>query len=257
MRTNWILRVDHATRNLPYNRSNWDQNIELSIEGLTMKLLVATALLLSVAASPSSIAMAQAATENAGFPFKNTSLLKPPGDAKVAVYEFEDLECPLCAADAPIVRAAVAHYKIPYLRRDFPLTEIHIWSFDAAVTARYLEDKVSPALAEQFRRDVFANQQQIANKDDLVRYTSRWFTSHKLTQPFVMDASGACRNEVKADRAFGDQLNVRATPCVFVVTQKKWVHVNDMHQLYQIIDQAIAETSQPAAVVRHAKPTHP
>ena len=215
-----------------------------------MKSLIATALLLSA----SLFAPAQSNAPNAGFPFKNLSLLKPPAGAKVAIFEFEDLECPVCAADASLVRKAVADYKIPYVRRDFPLTEIHIWAFDAAVTARYIQDKISPTLAEQFRRDVFANQARIDNKDDLARFTRRWFQSHNQNLPFVMDASGACRNEVKSDRALGDRLNIHATPCVFVVTQNKWVHVNDMRQLYQTLDQAVAETKTSATAPRRRSP---
>lgn len=210
-----------------------------------MKSLFATALLLCATLT----APAQNAP-NAGFPFKNMALLKPPAGAKVAIFEFEDMECPVCAVDAPIVRKAVADYKIPYVRRDFPLTEIHIWSFDAAVTARYIEDKISPPLAEQFRRDVFANQARINNKDDLARFTRTWFASHNQNLPFVMDASGNCRSEVKSDRALGDRLNIHATPCVFVITQNKWVHVEDMRQLYQTIDQAIAETKALPTVPR-------
>jgi len=210
-----------------------------------MKRLVVTALLLSA----SLITPAQNAP-NAGFPFKNMSLLKPPAGAKVAIYEFEDLECPVCAADAPIVRKAAVDYKIPLVRRDYPLTEIHVWSFDAAVTSRYIQDRISPELGEQFRRDVFAGQTRVANKDDLARFTRTWFASHHQVLPFVMDASGACRNEVKSDRALGDRLNIRATPCVFIVTQNKWVHVDDMRQLYHTIDQALAETQAPPATPR-------
>jgi len=223
-----------------------------------MKTLLAAALLLSATLLTQSQTRMQANAPNAGFPFTNTSLLKPPAGAKVAIYEFEDLECPLCAADAPIVRQAVAHYKIPYVRRDFPLTQIHVWSFDAAVTARYLQDKVSPVLAEQFRRDVFANQARIENKDDLARFTRIWFASHNQSLPFVMDSTGACRSEVKADQAFGDRLNIHSTPCIFVVTQNKWVHVTDIQRLYQTIDEALAETSAPVTVPRRTNaPIHP
>jgi protein-disulfide isomerase len=174
--------------------------------------------------------------------FQDTSMLKPPAGAKVAIYEFDDLECPACAHALPIVHAAVERYKIPLVHRDFPLTEIHVWSFDAAVTARYLQDKVSPTLADDFRRDVFANQNGISSKDDLARFTSGWFQAHRVSLPFVMDAS--CQNEVKADRALGDRLGVgpHGTPCIFVVTQQSWAEVTDLNQLYRMIDAAIAQT---------------
>jgi len=181
---------------------------------------------------------------NAGFPFNDTSMLKPPAGAKVAIYEFEDLECPACAHAFPIVHAAAAQYKIPLLRHDYPWS-FHIWSFDAAVTARYIQDKLSPQLADDFHRDVFANQPSIASKDDLASFTRAWFQSHGQTLPFVIDPSGACKTEVESDRALGDRLGVHSTPCIIVVTQNKWVAVADPSQLYRIVNAALAENGSP------------
>jgi len=181
--------------------------------------------------------------------FKDTSMLKPPVGAKVAVYEFDDLECPACAHALPLVHAAVLHYNIPLVHHDFPLTEIHVWSFDAAVTARYLQDNVSAGVADDFRRDVFAHQREISSKDDLNRFTKAWFQQNGQKMPFVIDASGACRNEVQADRALGDRLGVQRTPCIFVVTEHSWKHVEDVSQLSQTIDAALAETAGASAEV--------
>jgi hypothetical protein len=192
-----------------------------------------------------------------GFPFKNTSLLKPPAGAKVAVWEFEDMECPKCAHDSSYVRAAVAHYKLPYLRHDYPLTEIHIWSLDAAVTARYIQNSISPALAERFRLDLFANQAHIESKDDLVRFTRKWFDAHRQAFPFVLDASGDCRAQVRADRALGEKLGIHGTPCLFVVTQKRWVLVTDVALLNHTIDSALAETTAPAIMPRQSARPRP
>ena len=191
---------------------------------------------------------------NAGFPFLDTSVLKPPAGAKVAIYEFEDLECPACANAAPVVHAAAAQHKIPLLRHDYPWS-FHIWAFDAAVTARYIEDKLSPSLADAFRRDVFASQARIANKDDLASFTRTWFQSHNQTMPFVMDPNGACKAKVESDRALGDRVGVKSTPCIFVVTQNHFVPVTDISQLGSIIDSAIAGTasaqSEAPAVTGH------
>src|SRR5690349_17984912 len=60
-----------------------------------------------------------AAPPGTGDHFKDTSMFKPPAGARVAVVEFEDLECPACAHAYPIVHAAVAQYKIPLVRHDF------------------------------------------------------------------------------------------------------------------------------------------
>jgi protein-disulfide isomerase len=216
--------------------------------------------------TPSQQAVPQAPTQaqvNAGFPFQDTSILKPPVGAKVAVFEFEDLECPACAHAYPLVRAALDRYHIPLVRRDYPWS-FHVWSFDAAVTARYIEDNLSPRLAEMFRGDVFLNQARIASKDDLTAFTRAWFQSHGRAMPFVMDASGACRNEVESDRALGNRLGVHSTPCIIVVTEKKWIPVADVRQLDRVIEMAFAQTAaaaessstdeEQAAAVRTALP---
>jgi protein-disulfide isomerase len=98
-------------------------------------------------------------------------------------------------------------------------------------------------MAETFRRDVFAAQNRIAGRDDLQRFTQAWFKSHQQALPFVMDASGACKKEVQADHALGDRIGRLATPCIFVVTEKRWVQVVDINQLYKVIDVALAETA--------------
>ncbi len=180
---------------------------------------------------------------DAGDHFKDTSMLRPPAGARVAIVEFEDLECPSCAHAYPIVHAAAAHYSIPILRHDYPLSEIHPWAFDAAVTARYLQDRVSPSLAETFRRDVFAAQTRIAGGDDLARFTLLWFQAHSQALPFFIDSTGACKKEVEADHALGDRLGRLRTPCIFVVTSRRWVQVLDLTQLYRTIDSALAEAA--------------
>ena len=187
-------------------------------------------------------ALAQLAPPAAPETFKDTSMLRAPAGVRVAVYEFDDLECPACAKALPIMRATVAQYGIPLVHHDYPLTEIHTWSFDAAVTARYLQDKVSAEVADNFRRDVFANQTMIANLDDLKQFTQKWFKTNGVTMPFVMDATGSCKQEVEADRALGDRIGIHGTPCIFVVTQDKWQQVPDVSYLSKVIEAAIAQT---------------
>jgi len=189
-----------------------------------------------------------------GNSFRDTSMAKPPAGAKVAIYEFEDLECPACAHAFPIVHSAIDKYKIPLVRHDFPL-RMHVWSFDAAITARYLQDKVSPKVAEDFRRDVFASQTAIASKDDLENFTRRWFQQHGQNMPFVMDPSGLFRAEVQADETLGERIGLSQTPTIFVVTQKGWTQIMDPNYLYQTIDQALAQAGPATAAKPAAKTT--
>jgi len=199
--------------------------------------------LLAIALVSGLSASAQIAIPSSGATaFKDTSMLKPPSGAKVAIIEFEDLECPLCAQVSPLVREAMSRYHIPRVHHDF-IIQGHAWSRTGAIYARYLEDKVAPQVAEDFRRDVFANQRTIASRDDLQQFTRRWFQSHGQQMPFVIDPSGHCAAEVEADCTLGTRLGVAHTPTIIVVTAHQWIEVTEPNQLYAAIDRAEAEAS--------------
>jgi protein-disulfide isomerase len=218
----------------------------------SMTRLVLAAALLAVLPAATLAHAQSSAPPNTANNFRDTSMVKPPAGAKVAIYEFEDLECPACAHAFPIVHSAIERYHIPLVRHDFPL-RMHIWSFDAAVTARYMQDKISPQAAEDFRRAVFASQTAIASKDDLQHFTQKYFQSHGQAMPFVMDPTGLFTQEVKSDYTLGERIGLSQTPTIFVVTAKSWVQVTDVNYLYQTIDAAIAQTSTTTTASAHAK----
>jgi protein-disulfide isomerase len=210
------------------------------------RILIVAALLISIPASVP--ALAQTA-------FKDTSMLRAPAGSRVAIYEFEDLECPACARAFPIVHAAIDKYKIPLVRHDFPL-KMHVWSFDAAVIARYIQDKISAQAAEEYRRAVFANQTAIASKEDLNAFTQKYFQSHGRVMPFVIDPNGLFAAEVHADYTLGERVGLTQTPSIFIVTQKGYTQVNDVTQLYAMLDTAIAENPPPAAASKPRTTAH-
>src|SRR5215212_7296411 len=80
----------------------------------------------------------------------DTSALRPPKGAKVAIVVFEDLQCPDCSRAEPLLEEASKTYKIPIVRHDFPLP-MHNWSFEAHVMARYFDTK-STQIGEEFRQ---------------------------------------------------------------------------------------------------------
>jgi protein-disulfide isomerase len=179
--------------------------------------------------------------ENPGQNFKDTSSFHPPAGVRVAIIEFQDLMCPACAHAFPIVHGAVAHYNIPLYEKDYPLPgHAILGSFEAAVWARYLQDKVSMKVADEYRGYMFASQSNVSNKDDMQSATRRFFQSHNLQMPFVADPTGQFANEVKADRALGEKVGVQQTPTIIVCNQHEWIQVTDPSQLYAAIDQAEA-----------------
>src|SRR5580698_4857992 len=103
---------------------------------------------------------------------KDTSALHPPAGAKVAIVEFADLECPMCARENPVIMQAVDHYHVAWLRHDFPLP-MHNWSFQAAVNARWFDTK-SIKLGNDYRDYIFANQISIETPDELRNFTQKF-----------------------------------------------------------------------------------
>jgi protein-disulfide isomerase len=225
---------------------------------LTTLIRLSAAFAAVLAFSSPAVSHAQyAAPPGTGNTFKDTSILKPPAGAKIAIIKFEDLECPACAHAYPIVHAAADHYKIPIVRHDFPL-KMHVWSRDAAITARYLQDKVSPQVADDFRGAVFQAQTSIATKDDLDHFTQKFFQDRKLNRPFVIDPNGLFAAEVNADYTLGERVGIAQTPTIWVVTQKTWVQVTDMNQLYSTIDtlqSQVASATPPNSKLRHPSTT--
>lgn len=181
--------------------------------------------------------------------FKDPAILKPPAGAKVAILEWEDLECPACSHAFPVVHEAVKHYNIPLVERDF-LINSHIWSKDAALYARYLKDKVSPELATEYRRQVFASQYRISSKDDLQRFTQQFMAAHGKQMPFVVDPTGQLMREIQTDVDLGMKLGVQETPTIVVVTPHHWIQVKDVMELYAAIDEANAEAAHEAPALR-------
>lgn len=207
-------------------------------------------LLLSLAVlTLASVAHAQFGAPSPGIQVHDTSALHPPPGSRVAIIEFMDMECPVCASTNPILLEAAAKYKIPLIRHDF-LIPYHAWSPIAAVNARWFDAK-SKALGEEYRNQVFANQPTFYNNPELLRqFTQRFADSHHIALPFSMDPQGRLAAEVKADNDLGIRMGINATPTVFVVTAGgkgapyTQVQRPDLN-LYSALDQAMADTAAP------------
>jgi protein-disulfide isomerase len=172
------------------------------------------------------------------------SALKPPAGARVAIIEFEDMECPDCARANPLLKEASDQYHIPWVRHDFPLS-FHVWSFQAAVNARWFDTK-SKKLGDEYRDTVFANQPSITSLEVLRTFTEKFASDHKMALPFALDPEGKLTAAVKADYALGQKVGIEHTPTIWVATSQSkgapFVEVVDRTKLFQLIDQALADT---------------
>ncbi len=172
--------------------------------------------------------------------------LKPPAGAKVAIVEFEDMECPDCARANPVLKDAAEKYKIPWVRHDFPLS-FHPWSFQAAVNARWFDDKGGKKLGDAYRDGVFANQPMLGeDPNKLNAFTQQFAKEHGIAFPFAVDPMGKYAAAVKEDYALGQRIGIEHTPTIWVVTSHSkgapFVEVVDRSKLYQLIDQALEDT---------------
>ena len=186
-------------------------------------------------------------------PVRDPAALKPPAGARVAIIEFEDMECPDCANANPLLREAAAKYGIPWVRHDFPLP-FHPWSFQAAVNARWFDTK-GKKIGDDYRDAVFASQPSIMGMDGLRQFTENFAKSHNIALPFAMDPQGKFSADVKADYALGQRIGIEHTPTIWVTTSNSkgapFIEVVDRTKLYQLIDQAIADTkSAPVKTAR-------
>lgn len=178
--------------------------------------------------------------------FHDTSVLRPPAGSKVAVIVFEDLECPACARAHPFEIEAAKQTHVALVRRDFPLPQ-HAWAFQAALMARYIQNRISPQLADSYRLDVFTAQAFIASKEDLYQFTSGWLQKHGKKMPPAIDSDGTLAKEVNADVDLGKRLNITFTPTVVVVTGSAYQVVcgtaqgaNDPAQILPVVKAALA-----------------
>lgn len=180
--------------------------------------------------------------------------LKPPPGVKVAIVEFDDMQCPLCGAWNPILMQAAAQYHVAWVRHDF-LIPNHPLSPQEAVNARWFDSK-SPKLGADYRNTVFAQQRNLDTSADLLQCTEQFARDHHIDLTFVIDPHGELINAVRADCRLATSLGVHETPTVYIVTSGShaggypFVHLQDVRLLSTYLDQAFAATTDKNPVRR-------
>jgi len=219
-------------------------------------LSLAAALCLPVAAR------AQFTSQAPVGPLKNLSLLKPPSNSKVAIVVFEDLGCPHCAVAHPIELQAAAQTHVPIERYDLPIPS-HVWTYEGAVCARYIQNRISPALANQFRTDLFAAQMRISSREDVLQFTQSWLQRHGKQMPFVVDPDGSLAKQVDSDVELGRRLNVSWTPTIVVVTDHQQQVIcganaqgGDPREIIPVVEAALAHVQSQPQRIKHTEGSH-
>jgi len=176
----------------------------------------------------------------------DASPLKPPAGAHVAIVEFYDLECPLCAQTNPQLIAAASQYKLPWVRYDF-LIPSHPWSRQAAINARFFDTK-SQKLGNDYRDYIFSNQVSIETPAELGAWTQKFAQAHGVALPFAIDPMGKFAAQIQSDIDIARRIGVEHTPTIFIVANTghapPYTEVVDRNRLFQTIDQVLAQAKK-------------
>jgi protein-disulfide isomerase/rhodanese-related sulfurtransferase len=164
-------------------------------------------------------------------------------EAKVALVEFGDLQCPSCAAAAPEMREIRRRYRdrVRFVFRQFPLERVHAYALHAA--------QASECAAQQGKFWEAVDRLYAANGDlgdkSLERYARELgLDTAKFHACF---SSGATLAVIRRDLDDGHALGVRGTPTYFLGRQRI-LGTPEIAQFQQMLNRELAAAgSAPAA----------
>jgi uncharacterized membrane protein/protein-disulfide isomerase len=147
-----------------------------------------------------------------------------PAGAAVVIVKFHDFQCPPCRQTYESYKPILARYaaqapgRVKLITKDFPIdpecnagtpTGTHLVACEAAVAVRLARQK-SEALGDRMEEWLFTNQATLTPMG--VKIAAR-----EVAGVTDFDARyAAALDQVKADTALGNLLNVRATPTFFI-----------------------------------------
>jgi protein-disulfide isomerase len=147
--------------------------------------------------------------------------------AKVALVNFDDLECPYCAKlNSELFPETLDHYKglIKIAYRDMPIAELHPWAMHAAVNANCIAAQ-SPTSYWSFVDYVHTHADDITGPDRDVKKSAAMLDKLALQQgeKDKLDAAklSACvtkqdESAIQEEMKLSDKLNIESTPTFFV-----------------------------------------
>jgi len=159
---------------------------------------------------------------------------KGPANAKVAMVEFSDFECPACGTAYGVIKQIAADYdgRIKIVYRDFPLTQ-HTFAFKSAEAGNCANEQ------GKFweMHDIMFENQSALTISSLKKYAADIGLN---TEQFnsCLD-SGKYAAEVSGDIADGASFGVAATP-TFFINNKKYSNMS-YAQFKAVIDAELAK----------------
>lgn len=188
-------------------------------------------------------------------------------NAKVAIVNFDDLECPYCAQmHSELFPDTLNHYKdlIKIVYRDEPIEELHPWAMHAAVNANCLAAQSSDAYWS-YVDYLHTHGQDITGPDRNVRNSDAMLDKTALQQgtKYNLDAAklNACITKqdeapIKDEMKVSTALAIESTPTLYVNGEVVTGAVPE-DELWRVIDRALKDqgiTPPPSPYNQPAKP---
>ncbi len=172
-------------------------------------------------------------------------------EAKVTIVNFDDLECPFCAAmNAEFFPATLDRYKglVKFVYLDYPLVEIHPWAMHAAVNANCLAAQNATAYwnyidyLHTHGQDVSGPDRDVAKSTAMLDKLASQEGVREQLDATKLDACVAKQDDsrITAEMHAADKAGVSATP-TFFVSGERWAGQLEEHQLWIMIDRALTE----------------
>jgi protein-disulfide isomerase len=184
--------------------------------------------------------------------------------AHVVVVNFDDFECPYCAAmHRTLFPEILKEYgdRVTFIYKDDPLSDIHPWAIHAAVDANCLAAQNTDAYWDfadyihSNKSEVDGEKTQDARFAALDKMTLLQGQKHHEDEP-ILQACIKQQNEtaVRASMKQADDLGINATPTLFINGQKIDGAVSPS-ELRAALDNALKEVGQPVPL--HTLPAAP
>lgn len=137
--------------------------------------------------------------------------------AALTVVKFSDLACPACARSAEVLErlARVHPAKVQLRFRHYPLTDIHKWSFDAAL---YADCAGRQGKFWEYAGLLFRSQEKWGRAERRPKEFSEFAGALGL-DPAALNAclnDPAAERQVRADLRDGDRLKISSTPTFLI-----------------------------------------
>ena len=184
-----------------------------------------------------------------------------PANAPVTLVEFGDFECPNCREEAKTLRDNVPLIfptQVRVVFKDFPLTQIHPWSKPAAIAGRCIFQQ-SPGAFWKFHDWIYEHQTDITPdnlKTQVLDFAKTQSDIDGLQLGHCIDTK-ASETQVDTSIAEGHQLNVDATPTLFIngrrlVGNYPWQNLDQIINNELVYDKT-AQNAPPAAPAADSK----